>query len=219
MGNPGLEDLIPDIVALKERNHLLEKTLANIASVLGTPSLYTTEPEKKKKKKKKKKTTKKDKKSGFAWCGKEGTFDAYRCNECLAIIRGDKIEKHRCMPYNKKRKSPDKKRKEPDSMKKRRMVTEPKSFDGFTLATTAALTSTSYPQCNRCSYTIDENNPKYSGHIEGWTWTEYRNNFSCYRCDSCYIVMRYDFIDRHKCSRNQEITTIRMEPNEYDIVL
>lgn len=241
---PELDALIPDIIKLKKRNHLLEKTLANIADVLGTPSPEKTKKTKTKTKKKKKKT-----KTGFTWCGKEGKFDAYRCKECIAIVRGDKIEKHRCMPHNKKRKSPDKKSITQGNTKKRRtQAPKPKSFDGFTLFTTDIETSTLYHQCDRCSYMVDEkevplhrcntpvvqsvekvvpltlvdvdtreDNPKYSGPIEGWTWAEYRNNFSCYRCESCYIVMRHDFIDRHKCSRNR--VEIKMEPNEHDIVL
>lgn len=240
MTDEPLDNLLPRIKDLKERNEVLKEALRTIQKVLE-PS---TTPNKKKEKGKKKKEKKKkdnEKFDGFVWCGKEGNFDAYRCETCIAIVRGDKIDKHRCMEHNKKRKRENEKVIEKKKLKK--TTQEPILIDGFTLQNTSRKRATYY-QCNRCKAIIntrnvpshecsepvvaqiptlivvhdeeDIDNPRYKGPIDNWTWAEYRKNFSCYRCNHCHVVMRHEYIDRHQCPLEQHVT-IKAELNEHGI--
>ena len=34
---------------------------------------------------------------------------------------------------------------------------------------------------------------------DGWSRHSYNNGHAMYRCDGCWIVMRHDYIHKHKC--------------------
>lgn len=182
---------------------------------------------KKKKKKKKQKTTTTENRKKFVWCGKEGTFDAYRCKTCSSIIREDKIDKHRCLSHNKNRKRKGDKILEKDGPKKRKVTntTTPKTTVSAAVNATPVIVAEPIVTATIANPIVsleedDIDHPLYRGLIDGWTWQEYRYGYSCYKCNKCGIVMRHDYINRHDSvcrARNNYI--VKQEVNEAGISL
>lgn len=229
LGPNTLDDIVPTVRGLKERNKALESVLRSVVDVLGAPVEPTINDTTKKRIKKKKKKEKK--KEGFKWCGKDGNFDAYRCKQCLSVVRHDHLDKHRCLERNKKRKRGKDIIEERKKKKKGRLEIVPKEINGFTRHIGKKETVSVFYRCDRCDYIImessipshvctmpveavvaelfvdeeedeeekDRDDPKFDGIIAGWTWCEYRHHYSCYRCDNCHIVMRHDYIQNHRC--------------------
>lgn len=243
MSDLDLDELLPSIQELKERNSKLEETLRHIQSVLVSPSTTpvtptkepitknrdkeknnkkSTKSKKSDKKKKKKKSTENGDKKKFVWCGKEGTFDAYRCETCSSIIRQDKIDKHRCLSHNKNRKRKGDKILEQKTPKKK------KTSDPITAVVAEVVPTFDNQEKNSDRTTTslilleedDVDHPLYRGNIDGWAWKEYRYGYSCYKCNDCGIVMRHDFIHKHQpVCRAKNHTIVKKEINEDGISL
>lgn len=223
-----IDKITSHIKGLKERNIVLEDALRHIVNVLDTeePVLVTKTKSKSKSKPKEKK---KKAPKGFTWCGKQGNFDAYRCDACQKIPRN--VDKHRCfVDKDNKRKRKEEKDKK---VTKKTKTKEQTNTEGFTLIykpgkKSSSIAGSSY-QCNNCKNLMGEDNiplhvcpvvaiimddetlhdrshPKYKGNIEGWTWNSYRHEHSCYQCDACHIVMRHDCIHLHQCPGQQRPT-------------
>ncbi len=215
-------DRITDhIKGLKERNTILEDALRHVVEAIGpietVVPVKTIAPEKTKKKKKKKPKVN----ERYTWCGMQGNYNAYRCNDCNKIHREDRLEKHRCLSIDKEKVNKKRKREEKEDKRPKKKV---KEIKGFTRKESSSKKGVVY-QCDKCAVIIrvkksipshkcieepvikieeedetlfDPSHPRYKGFIDGWEWREYRHNYSCYRCEHCHIVMRHDMIHLHR---------------------
>jgi hypothetical protein len=139
------------------------------------------EEEKKKKTKKQDKTKKKKKRRkekvivGFTLApSKKGGSLFYACNHCHTRLLESSTSSHRCRDED-------------------RPV--PLTVDAFVME---SATSEEEEEEE------DRDNPLYSGLIHGWSWHSHNNGYSMYKCDSCFITMRHDYVHKHQCRQIHE---------------